>query len=937
MQVEARLRAFAAVARRRSFSEAAAELYVSQPAVSKHVAALEAELGTQLVVRGGRETSLTPAGELLADYVLRAEALLANGRRALEAAAGEAVGTLSVAASGIPGTYLVPDVLARFHEQHPRVELDFHLDTSAGTLELVRGHRVEVGVVGGMIVPPELEAEPLLEDDVVLVGPPALGGRRLRPRDLEGLTWLSREEGSATRAAVEAARWQMGLHDVRSLELPSWEIVKLAVAHGAGIAAVSRVALELELQTGALAVLDVPGWRLRRTISLVTARGVPLTDAAQRFVELLREAFAPRVEPTPNSNLPRLAPLVGRAHEVAEVARVLSGERLVTLTGAGGSGKTRLALAAAAASVDAFPDGVYLVELAPVADPELVPATVAHVLGVGVDELDARLRGRRILLLLDNFEHVQGAATWLAELLAAVDGPTALATSRAPLRVKRERELAVAPLAAPDAVRLFGERAPVAVGDDPAVAAICARLDGLPLAIELAAARTSVLAPRELLERLERDLGALGEAPRDAPARQRTLDATIEWSERLLGAEARRLFARLGVFRGGWTVDAAEAVCGAGLDTLAALVDQSLIRREGERMTMLETVRAVAVARLEASGERDEIARGHARFFAQLARTASLHARGPQERQWLERVQVDVDNLRAALAWTIEDRDAPLGLEIADALEPFWVRRHNHVEGLRWLEPLLALGGDVDRALRAGALSLAGRLSFELGDVDAAAPHYEESITLARESGDDERIAWALHGLGTIAAKRGEADAARTYFTESAARFERIGRFGPMAGRLTFLAGIEYEAGNIDEVVALFQRARDGFRRAGDHDGVAIAVASLSEVALEAGDVDSALALAREALEAARTSGSQYAVTQCLAGVAAAYAAAGRRDDAARLWGAVERREDDAAVLIQDRELLVGFLGPLDDARIAEGRALSDDESVALAAVSSPA
>jgi predicted ATPase/DNA-binding transcriptional LysR family regulator len=936
MLIEARLRAFAAVVRRRSFSGAAAELYVSQPAVSKHVAALEAELGTQLVVRG-REATLTPAGELLADYVLRAEALLANARRALEAAAGEAVGTLSVAASGIPGTYLVPDVLARFHDRHPGVELDFHLDTSGGTLDLVRAHRVEVGVVGGMIVPPELEAEPLLEDDVVLVGPPALGGRRLRAGDLEGLTWLSREEGSATRAAVEAARWQMGLHDVRTLELPSWEIVKLAVAHGGGIAAVSRVALELELRTGVLAVLDVPGWRLRRTISLVTARDVPLTHAAQRFVELLREAFAPRVEPPPNSNLPRLDPLVGRAHEVAEVARMLLEARVVTLTGAGGSGKTRLALAAAAASVDVFPDGVYLVELGPVADAQLVPATVADVLGVGTEDLDARLRGRRILLVLDNFEHVQGAAPWLAELLAAAEGPTVLATSRASLRIAGERERVVAPLTEPDAVRLFAERAPVEVADDPALPSICARLDGLPLAIELAAARTSVLAPQALLERLERDLSALGEGRRDAPARQRTLEATIEWSERLLGAEARRLFVRLAVFRGGWTVEAAETVCEAALDSLAALVDQALVRRDGERMTMLETVRAVAVRRLAASGEHDEIADRHARFFAALARTASGHARGPREREWLERVQSDVDNVRAALARTIERRDAALGFEIADALEPFWVRRHNQVEGLRWIEPLLALHGDVDDGLRSGVLSVAGRLAFMLGDVDTAASRYEQSIELARAAADDVRIGWALHGLGTVAWKRGETDAARARFAESAAVFERIGHFGPMAGRLTYLAEIEYEAGNLDEVVTLYRRARDGFRRAGDEDGVAVAVLGLSHLALQAGDGESGLALAREGLEAARTAGSRYAVAQALAGVAAAYANVGRGDDAALLWGVVERMEDEAGLAIQDRDALLRLRGPLDDARIGEGRALSDEEAVALAALSSPA
>jgi LysR family transcriptional regulator, transcriptional activator of the cysJI operon len=291
MDVEPRLRAFAALAREGSFSRAAKALYVSQPAVSKHVASLEAELGTKLVVRGRPAATLTPAGEILAEYVLRAEALLANARRALAAGADAEIGKLALVASGIPGTYLLPTLLARFHEQHPGIEIDFQLATSGGALEVVRAHRVELAVVGGMTVPGELEAEPLVEDEVVLVGPPALGGRRLRVKELEGLTWVSREEGSATRAAVEVARWQLGLHAVRKLELPSWEAVKLAVAGGAGIAAISRFALDLELESERLVMLDVPRWRLARTIAAVTARDVPLTPPAERFRALLRAAF----------------------------------------------------------------------------------------------------------------------------------------------------------------------------------------------------------------------------------------------------------------------------------------------------------------------------------------------------------------------------------------------------------------------------------------------------------------------------------------------------------------------------------------------------------------------------------------------------------------------------------------------------------------------
>ena len=290
MELEAKLRAFAAVARRGSFSGAAEELYVSQPAISKHVAALEAEVGKPLASRGRGGSPLTPAGELLADYVLRAEALLANAKRALGAGAEAETGTLALAASGIPGTYVLPDVLLEFHERYPGVELEFEVSTSADALARVRTHQVELGVVGGLEPPPELDAEPLLDDDVVLVGPPSLDGGRLHRRDLEKLMWISRAEGSATRAAVETARWEMGLHAVRTLELPSWEAVKRAVAKGGGIAAISRLALDVELEARALVVLDVPRWSLTRTIALVRARDVPLTPPAERFRSLLLEA-----------------------------------------------------------------------------------------------------------------------------------------------------------------------------------------------------------------------------------------------------------------------------------------------------------------------------------------------------------------------------------------------------------------------------------------------------------------------------------------------------------------------------------------------------------------------------------------------------------------------------------------------------------------------
>lgn len=292
MELNARLRAFSAVARRASFSRAAEELYVSQPAVSKQIAQLEAELGHRLLTRTARGAELTEHGRLLADYVLRAEALLSNARRALASAGNDEAGTLSLAASGTPGLYLLPKLLARFHDLHPDVEIEYDMSESEHALELVRAHRAELGIVGTYVLPPELDGELLREDEIVLVGPPELADRRLRLKDVQELTWVMRERGSATRAASEAAALQLGLAVRRRLELVSWESVKLAVAGGAGVAAISRVALDVELQAGTLAILDAPWWRASRQMAIVYARDVPLTPPAERFLSLVREMRA---------------------------------------------------------------------------------------------------------------------------------------------------------------------------------------------------------------------------------------------------------------------------------------------------------------------------------------------------------------------------------------------------------------------------------------------------------------------------------------------------------------------------------------------------------------------------------------------------------------------------------------------------------------------
>ena len=286
MQLEARLRAFAALARRGSFSAAAEELVISQPAVSKHVAELEAELGTPLVVRGSRRIRLTPAGEFVADHIERAEALVAQAGRGARSLAGAETGRLAIATSGT-GMYLAIDAISEFHAAHPRVELDVQIGTSEPIVELVRAHRAELAIVGGFTAARDVESETLVEDDIVLVAAPAVARSRPTLRDLERLTWISREEGSSTRAAFEAAWRDLGITPTGRISLPSWEAVKLAVAKGAGVSGISRYAVTTEVAAGTLAVLKVPGWRVRRHFSLVHARDIPLSPPAERFRSIL--------------------------------------------------------------------------------------------------------------------------------------------------------------------------------------------------------------------------------------------------------------------------------------------------------------------------------------------------------------------------------------------------------------------------------------------------------------------------------------------------------------------------------------------------------------------------------------------------------------------------------------------------------------------------
>ena len=426
----------------------------------------------------------------------------------------------------------------------------------------------------------------------------------------------------------------------------------------------------------------------------------------------LGEGQFPALRTLDATNLPVAAsPLVGRERETDEVLEMLGDRRLVTITGPGGTGKTRLALQVAAELVGTFSDGVFWVALGSLTDPGLVSSEIGQAIGAP-DDVGGFLRDRELLLLLDNFEHLLPAAATVAELMATASGLRVLATSRAPLRISGEVEYPLDPLDPPDAVGLFVERAR-AVGrhiePDATIEAVCARLDSLPLAIELAAARTRLLAPEALLARLERALPLLTDGPRDAPLRQRTLRATIEWSYDLLDAESRRLLPRLAVFAGSFPIGAAESVCDAKLSELSALVDLSLLKLLGdERLLMLETIREYGLERLAQSGEAETFRTRHAEAFVRLAETA-YDLRDQAEAEWSSRLDRDHDDLRAALDWLSKTHpDAALGL--AGTLGWFWFTRGYLSEGDARLRAALTASGA--NAQSAGASAHGIRLDY---------------------------------------------------------------------------------------------------------------------------------------------------------------------------------------------------------------------------------
>ncbi len=560
-------------------------------------------------------------------------------------------------------------------------------------------------------------------------------------------------------------------------------------------------------------------------------------------------------------------PLVGRTRELADLVRLLGDDRdrVVTIVGPGGVGKTRLATEVAVALQSRFDDGAWFVDLAAVRDRALVLPAIAAAIGAAGD-LAEHLCDRAALLVLDNMEQVVDVAPDVARLVDRCPRVFLLATSREPLRVRAEREYRLAPLADAAAVELFRQRAAAV---DPSFDAsagpvheLCERLDRIPLAIELAAARIRILSVEQLLARLDRLLPMLTGGARDAPERQRTLRATIEWSFDLLSAGERRLLARLGVFAGGWTLEAGERVCAADPDALQSLVDKSLVRSEFGRFRMLETIREYACEHLEATGEAEQVRDAHAAYFLAWAETAERELTGTAQHVWLERLAVESQNLSAALdRYTTTDDAEGRGLRLASALVLFWFVRGFYTEGLRWLERTLERSDRGPRPARAGALWGAGFFHALLGAGDRARALLEESLALSRELDDASRAARALSVLGLLAFFRNDARAARALLEEGAALAREADDLWCLADALGTLSSIYPLQGEMALAEAAGRQGLAIARRCDDRQGIRMALFGLALTAVRAGDLEAARTAAVEGLAVSREIGDLWFVS----------------------------------------------------------------------------
>lgn len=666
-------------------------------------------------------------------------------------------------------------------------------------------------------------------------------------------------------------------------------------------------------------------------------------------------------------NLPvQLTSFIGREQEMEEVEGLLSTARLVTLAGAGGGGKTRLSLQVASSAAQEYPDGVWFVELAPVADPMLVSQTLATTLGIREEPgqpmtttLSQSLQTKKMLLVLDNCEHlVEACAELVSVLLASCPELRVLATSREALGVPGESIWRVSPLSVPgrddgqsveslmeyEAVRLFVERAGSAQSaftlteqTAPVVGQICQRLDGIPLAIELAAARVRVLSVEQISNRLEDRFRLLTSGSRTTLPRQRTLRAAVEWGYDLLDEQERSLFNSLSVFAGGFSLEAVESVCaGEGmdeyevLDLLSSLVDKSLVMvLEGMggsvRYRLLETLREYGWEQLLESGETEETQRKHAVYFVDLSEEAEPELTGPQQASWLERLEQEHDNLRAALRWSAESEDAETGLRLGGALWRFWQVRGHLSEGRERLAGIVALPNESgSMANRAKALNGLGTLTHNQGDYDAARHLHEDCLVIWRELEDKVGVAASLNNLGLIAYYQGDYDAARPLHEESLAIRRGLGDKVGVAASLNNLGFMAYYRSDYAGARVLMEEALAIGRELGDTRVIAHSLNNLGIIAMEQGDYLEACTLYEESLSISSELGDRQGIATVLESFASLAVALSQPERGLCLAGAAATLRESIAVPMTHLEE-TKFNHDLETAR----QALSEEEQEA--------
>jgi predicted ATPase/DNA-binding CsgD family transcriptional regulator len=681
-------------------------------------------------------------------------------------------------------------------------------------------------------------------------------------------------------------------------------------------------------------------------------------------------------------NLPlELSSFIGRQKELAEVKRLVENARLLTLTGSGGCGKTRLALAVAGELVEDFEDGVWLVELAPLSEPALVPHAVASTLGVReqpgrslTETLSDYLGSKKVLVVLDNCEHLVEACAELAEaLLHYCPKLRVLATSREALGITGEVAWPVPSLSLPDlrhlpavenlplyeSARLFVERT-VAVRPSftlternaPAVAQVCYRLDGIPLAIELAAARAKVLSVEQIAERLDDSFGLLTSGGRTAMPRHRTLQATMDWSHELLSEEERTLFRRLSVFAGGFTLEAAESVCAGEeldrdevLELLSHLVDKSLVimRKEGgeARYRLLETVRQYGREKLSESGEAGRVRERHAGYYLVLAEEAEPELKGARQVAWLERFEREHDNLRAAISWSLERSNLQDAARLGWALWLFWWIHGHFAEGRRWMEEALAKDGVMSASLRARTLFVAGTMACGQGDHRSAEPLLEESAALFREVGDRRGVAYALGSAAVLAITQERYGRGIAYSEEATDLFLEVGDEWGAAPMLGCSAVGWLNRGDHRRAKDLAERGLALCRATGDKHGTSIALCTLAGVAQAERDHKRARDLFEEGLTVSAELGNEADVVHCLEGLASIAGAEDTIVRAARLWGAAEallEKIEAVYTYVPDRSLHRSRVTARSlieeaawEAAWAEGRTMSPEQAIAYA------